>query len=848
MSDLVLKLDNVSKTYPGVRALNNVSFQCRAGEVHAILGENGSGKSTLMKVASGVVRPDTGSIEIGGHPLLTPDAALACKLGLATVYQDDSLVLELTVAQNLFLATPRGAVPYGKMRRHAAQQLEAVGFNISPDAILQDLSPAQRQFVEIVKALQSKPRVLLLDEPTATLDSDGVRKLARIIKDLTSRGTGIIYVSHRLPEVLEFADRISILRDGVHRATVPVTDDLSERDLVSLMVGRGIESEYPPKPNMSLDRPVLQVLGLSGRGFHDISFTAHSGEIVGIAGAEGNGQRQMLRAVVGLSESTGLVKCDGVPVDISLPRTAIEGGVLFLSSDRKGEAIFPDLSVQKNMAPLLLGHFSRFGFLSGSHEKRQAANMKRDFVVAADLGTPIIGLSGGNQQKAVLARSFRSGAKAFLIDEPTQGVDAGARFEIYQAIRENLSEGGTCVINSSDGQELAGVCDRVLVVSRGRIVRELTGEDLTEEKIVASFLTSRSAQQTSNEQPVAGVAGVLSKGIDFLANGSSVWWVPVLFLASLILATGIYATLSNPVFLKPVNLRHALLALSPAGLAAMAQLNVLLVRGIDVSVGAMMSLTVVLASFVMMNGLTSPYIILGLLLVLALGLSVGLVNGLVVRLGGVNAVITTIATLSILQGFALIGRPTPGGLISTDLTGLLNGRVGFLPYSTLLLIVIAVAGDYWLHHTRSGLEAKATGFREEAARRNGIRITSIHLRAFMLSGGTAALAGLFLGAQVGTGHPTVGQNFALAGIAAAVLGGAALTGGRGSFSGALFGALFFTLMINIISLLGLSSAFGVIASGIMTLAAIFLYSGLLEFKRLVKSLFRPSSRAQLERV
>ena len=180
MSDLVLKLDNISKTYPGVRALNNVSFQCRAGEVHAILGENGSGKSTLMKVASGVVRPDTGSIEIGGHPLLTPDAALACKLGLATVYQDDSLVLELTVAQNLFLATPRGAVPYGKMRRDAAQQLEAVGFNISPDAILQDLSPAQRQFVEIVKALQSKPRVLLLDEPTATLDSDGVRKLARI--------------------------------------------------------------------------------------------------------------------------------------------------------------------------------------------------------------------------------------------------------------------------------------------------------------------------------------------------------------------------------------------------------------------------------------------------------------------------------------------------------------------------------------------------------------------------------------------------------------------------------------------------------------------------------------------
>ncbi|WP_024927433.1 MULTISPECIES: ATP-binding cassette domain-containing protein [unclassified Mesorhizobium] len=848
MSDLVLKLDNVSKTYPGVRALDNVSFQCRAGEVHAILGENGSGKSTLMKIASGVVRPDTGSIEIGGQPLLTTDAARAYDLGLATVYQDDSLVLELTVAQNLFLATPRGAVPYGEMCRHAAQQLEALGVNISPDAVLQGLSLAQRQFVEIVKALQSNPRVLLLDEPTATLDSDGVRKLARIIKDLTTRGTGIIYVSHRLPEVLEFADRISILRDGVHRATVPVTDDLSERDLVSLMVGRGIENEYPPKPDVSFDRPVLQVIGLSGPGFNDISFTAHAGEIVGIAGAEGNGQREMLRAVVGLGKSTGLVKCDGVPVDIRSPGTAMEGGVLFLSSDRKGEAIFPDLSVQKNIAPLLLGLFSRFGFLSGRHEKRQAAGMKRDFVVAADLDTPIIGLSGGNQQKAVLARSFRSGAKAFLIDEPTQGVDAGARFEIYQAIRQNLSEGGACVINSSDGQELAGVCDRVLVVSRGRIVCELTDENLTEERIVASFLTSRDAQQTSNERPVGSVSGALSKSIDVLTKGSAVWWVPVLFLVGLTLAVSIYAALSNPVFLKPINLRHALLALAPAGLVAMAQLNVLLVRGIDVSVGAMMSLTVVLASFVMANGLASPYVMLGLLLVLALGVSVGLINGLVVRLGGVNPVITTIAMLSILQGFALIGRPTPGGLISADLTGLLNERVGFLPYSTLLLIVIAIGGDYWLHRTRSGLETKATGFREEAARRNGVRITSIHLRAFMLSGGMAALAGLFLGAQVETGHPTVGQNFALAGIAAAVLGGAALTGGRGSFSGALFGALFFTLMINIISLSGLSSAFGVIASGTMTLVAIFLYSGLSEFERVVKSLFRPSARAQLERV
>lgn len=836
MTTTVLKLDNVSKSYPGVRALDNVSLDCLAGEVHAILGENGSGKSTLMKIASGVVTPDTGSVEIAERVLANADARIAGELGLATVYQDDSLVLELTVAQNLFLATPHGELSYGGMRRSASEQLSALGVDISPDRLVGDLTPAQRQFVEIIKALQSKPKVLLLDEPTSTLDSDGVRKLVGIIRELTARGTGILYVSHRLPEILELADRISILRDGVHRGTFPVTRNLSEHDLVSLMVGRDIDSEYIDKPAHTFDRPVLTVEGLSGEHFHDISFTAHVGEILGIAGAEGNGQRDMIRAIVGLEEAEGQITCQGRPVNFSSPRSALKDGVLFLSSDRKGEAIFPELSVRKNMVPSLLSRFASSGFLSKSAEHRFARRMKEDFgVVSASLDVPMIGLSGGNQQKTVLARSFRTGAKAILIDEPTQGVDAGARFDIYKAIRENIAEDGACIVNSSDAQELAGICDRVLVVSRGRIIRELIGDDLTEETIVSSFLTVRDAQTTVDATDGSGFGGLMRT----LANGSAIWWVPLLFLSGLILAVSLYASMSSPVFFKAINIRHTLLALTPAALVAMAQLNVLLVRGIDVSVGAVMSLTVVTASFVMVMGSAPPMLVLGVLLCLGIGALVGIANGLVVRLGGVNSVITTIAMLSIVQGAALIARPIPGGLINPDVTGLLKERIGFLPYSTLLLILLAVAGDYWLHRTRGGLEVKATGFREEAALRNGVRVTRIHLRAFVLSGLMAALAGLFLGAQVAVGHPTVGTNFALSSIAAAVLGGAALTGGRGSFSGALLGALFFTLMINVISLLGLSSSVGVIASGLMTLAAIFLYSGLGEFEQLVKQAIRP---------
>ena len=834
MSEIVLKVDDVSKTYPGVRALDNVSLECLAGEVHAILGENGSGKSTLMKITSGVVTPDAGRVEITGRQLENSDPAQARMLGLATVYQDDSLIREMTVAQNLFLGAAKGAAPYARMNEWARDQMRPYGINIAPATLVGDLTPAYRQFVEIVKALLSNPRVLLLDEPTSTLDLDGVRQLAGIVRDLTARGTGIIYVSHRLPEILELADRVTILRDGVHQGTFPVTSDLSEANLVSLMIGRDVESEFPPKPAASKGRPVLEVNNLSGTGFSGISLIARTGEILGFAGAEGNGQREALRAIGGLEDSTGEMKCLGGVADIISPRTAMGSGIAFLSADRSGEAIFPDLAVQKNMVLTQLGKFMRGALLSSHKERESAKEMRTSFgVVAASLDVPVAGLSGGNQQKSVLARSFRSGAKAILIDEPTQGVDAGARLEIYKAIRENIRSDGACIVNSSDAQELAGICDRVLVFSRGRIVRELTGDDVTEENIVGSFLTSRHAAESEKTGGESGLAALVAT----LANGSAIWWVPLVFLSILTVIVGAYAATQSAVFFTGINFRHLLLAFAPAGLVAMAQLQVLFVRGLDVSVGSLMSLTVVAGSFVISGG--GPLVVTaGLIACLLIGVVVGTINGSLIRFAGINAVITTIAMLSVLQGVALVLRPIPGGLISPGFAELLRIRIGFLPVSAIFLVLLAVAGDYWLNRTRSGLEVKATGFREEAARRNGVQVNRVQVRAYILAALMTAVGGLFLSSEVGVGHPTVGENYALTSIAAAVLGGAALTGGRGSFSGALFGAFFFTLMVNVISILGLSSSVGIIASGVMTLVAIFLYSGLKDFDGLIRRFTR----------
>ncbi len=831
MPNLVLSIKNVSKTYGTVRALDHVSLDCVAGEVHAILGENGSGKSTLMKIASGTVTPDGGTVEVGGKPLATSDARLARDLGLATVYQDDSLVRELSVAQNLFLGTRPGQVAYGRMNAWAQEQLDRFDLPVSARAPVADLTPAHRQFVEIVKALLHDPKVLLLDEPTSTLDLEGVRKLSSMIRALTARGTGVIYVSHRLPEILDLADRVTILRDGIFRGTFPVTEEVSEHQLVSLMVGRDIEGEYPAKPDLTGCSPVFEVSGLDGEHFHEVSFFARRGEILGFAGAEGNGQREALRALVGLEDSTGSVTLYGQTINTLTPREALQAGVLFLSADRIGEAVYPELDVQKNMTLTRLREFAASGFVSAKKERENARKMVDDFgVVTASLDTQVNRLSGGNQQKVALARSFRSGAKVVLIDEPTQGVDAGARFEIYKAIRENIRADGTCIVNSSDAMELAGICDRVLVFSRGRIVRELVGDEVTESGIVGSFLTDRKVHEQAEEAtPEPSAASV---AIRSLFSGATVWWVPLVFLAILTLGVGVYAASESEVFLRTINIRHILLALAPAGLVAMAQLHVLLVRGLDVSVGSMMSLTVVAASFLLAFQAPLQAVVLGVGLCLLIGVAVGLANGLLVRYARINAILTTIAMLSVLQGIALVYRPTPGGLVSQDFTEFLRMRVGFLPISVFFLLSVAVISDIWLHRTRSGLETKAVGFREEAARRNGVRVDRVQLRAYILASVLATVAGFFLASEVGVGHPTVGQNYALASIAAAVLGGAALSGGRGSFSGALFGAFFFTLTINVISILGLSTSVGVIASGLMTLLAVFLYTGVAEVERI----------------
>ena len=494
---VVLSLLGVSKAFGAVQALRDVSFDCRAGEVHALVGENGSGKSTLLGIASGFLAPDQGEIEIGGRRRRRGSPAEARKQGLGIAYQTYSHVADLSVAENLYLAVPPGERPaYGRMEKWAASTLEEFGLDVTVRAPIATLSLAQRQLLEVVKSLLAKPKVLLLDEPTTALGPQEVEQLHELVRGRSGAGVGIVYVSHRLPEVLGIADRISVLRDGVKQGTFDAAG-MTEEALVAHMIGRPLQLAFPDRDAEGrVPVVLLDVSGFHGDRFGPVDLKVEKGEILGLAGAEGNGQAQFLRALAGVERPSGKASCDGDELNTRSPFSALRQGVILLSGDRMQESLFPVLSVRANATIQVLGRLAFLGFLNRWRERRTVNDMGRRLRIRmASIEQPVQSLSGGNQQKVSLTRPFlRGDVKLILADEPTQGVDVGARFDIYEALRAKANEGVALIIKSSDPIELAGLCDRVVVMSRGKIVDEIPGHELGEQRIVEAIVGGRVAK------------------------------------------------------------------------------------------------------------------------------------------------------------------------------------------------------------------------------------------------------------------------------------------------------------------------------------------------------------------
>jgi len=494
-SEIILSLQGISKRYGTVQALRDVSLECRAGEIHAVVGENGSGKSTLLGIASGFVDPDRGIVTIGGQPLRTDSPAKAIRLGLGMAYQDNAQVLSLAVKENLYLAcAPDKRPPVLRMKKWAIEILAKFELHdVFADMPAGYLALEDRQRLEVTKALLSEPKVLLLDEPTTALGPEGVTWLHQTIQKCAKQGIGIVYVSHRLPEVLSVADRVTVLRDGVSQGTYEAKG-MTESQLVELMIGRSFASAFPPPGVLSDEESavVLNVTGLQGEFFGPVTLKLRRGEILGIAGVEGNGQGDFFQTLTGIiPPKRGLVRVDGKHVDLTSPVGALRSGIMLLAGDRKREALFLVLGVKSNSSIQMLHRISRFGWVRRGLEHDLVAQVVEHLKIRTpSLEQPVQFLSGGNQQKVSLSRiHLRKNVKVILADEPTQGVDVRSRFDIYEALRSKADEGAAIIIKSSDPIELAGFCDRVMVMSRGQIINELAGDELSERRIIEAIVS-----------------------------------------------------------------------------------------------------------------------------------------------------------------------------------------------------------------------------------------------------------------------------------------------------------------------------------------------------------------------
>jgi ribose transport system ATP-binding protein len=473
-----LSMRGIVKAFPGVRALDGVSFDARAGEVHAICGENGAGKSTLIKILGGVYRPDGGALELAGRPVAFAHPVEARRAGVSIIHQELSLLPYRTVAENIFLGSEpvrRGVLGRKAMRRDAEALIARVGARVSPDDAVERLSIADRQLVEVAKALAFDARVVVMDEPTAALDDRDALRLLDLVGTLRREGVAVVYISHRMPEVMAIADRATVLKDGRLVGTLDRAE-LSVGRVVHMMVGRDLADYYPPRPEEAPGAVVLSVKGGGNDRLRDIDLELRAGEIVGVAGLEGSGKSDLAQALFGDHPLTrGEMRIGAVEGRPATPRAAIAAGLGYLPSDRKGEGLAPRQSVRDNAALTLramAGAFRRPG-AGDLADLKQDERLRAMDVRAADYGQEIGQLSGGNQQKAIIARWLAENPKVLVFAEPTRGIDVAAKAAIYAAMRETARRGHGILVVSSDLPEVIGVSDRILVMAEGRIAGAL---------------------------------------------------------------------------------------------------------------------------------------------------------------------------------------------------------------------------------------------------------------------------------------------------------------------------------------------------------------------------------------
>ena len=493
--NFILDVEHVSKTFGGIRALDNVDFRVRRGEVHALLGENGAGKSTLMKIIMGINRIETGQIYFDGEEIGGSSTSEVLKKGLSMIHQELNVEPHLTVAENIFLMREdryKGTPILNKKKtvQKARILLDSFESNINPKSIMGSLTVAQMQMIEIVKAVSYDAKLIIMDEPTSSLDNNETQRLFKTICDLKNKGVSVIYISHRLEEIYEVCDRVSVFRDGKYIATENV-EAVTKDDLIALMVGRRIDNLFP-KEVVEITDEVFRIKNFSGVGFTDINFTVHKGEILGVCGLVGSGRSETMRAIFGLDKKqSGTIYFEGNELDIQSPRQAIRNGIAMVNEDRKGYGLILKRSVRENVALPNLFMFEKFWMLNRFAESRAVNDVRQKLnLKTSSLESTAYSLSGGNQQKVVLSKWILSNPKVLILDEPTRGIDVGAKSEIHRMMSSFAGQGMAIILISSELPEVLAMSDRILVYAEGKINGEVSRADVLSKAVTEEDILS----------------------------------------------------------------------------------------------------------------------------------------------------------------------------------------------------------------------------------------------------------------------------------------------------------------------------------------------------------------------
>lgn len=811
----MLRLTDIHKSFGGAPALRGAWLDVRAGEVHGLVGENGAGKSTLINIATGVLRADSGLITIDGQAVSVAHPRHAASLGIAVVHQEADLFPQLSIAENMLLPQgllrrTTGMINWPATNRAAAWMVEQMGESFDVRAPASDLSVARRMMAEIAAALARKARIMFLDEPTASLTLKEIERLFTKIRELREHGVGIVFVSHRLDEVLSLCDRVTIMRDG-ETVESRATSGLTINAVVAAMIGRESKPASPREDRKRIAegpaRLMIENASDAQGAFTDVSISVNPGEVVGVYGFVGAGRSEIAQALFGMRKlSSGRVRIDGTEVRVRTPRDAVQHGIAYVPEDRLVQGVFRNHPLRANASVVMLPRLSAVTWINHRAEKSLADSIVRDMRVRArSIEQPLGTLSGGNQQKVVFGRWHAADPKVLILDEPTRGVDVGAKAEIHELIRGMADRGAAVLMISSELPEIMSMSDRVITLSAGSVTGVFDPRT-DDERVIATAAVPRSgaahaSARTSNR--------LLVRAVTFREAGLA---------AIIVVLCAAMAVLRPQQFANAKNLFDVLANATIPGVMAQGAMLIICAGGIDISVGAMMGLVAAVAGLAALHGVPP---LLCVMFAGALGCACGLLNATTALAARIHPIIVTLAGMSIYRGmmlYVLSGNEVVN--LPRAYRALADGTVLGIPKVCYYVLAITALTYLLLHYTLAGRRVLALGNSERAARMIGISKIRATLFVFAYGGVLTGLAAVLHGAYYGNVQANAGDGLELKAIAAAVIGGTNILGGRGSALGTLLGAFLVALLYNALTLLGISSYWQNLFVGALILGAV----------------------------